>query len=353
MRSNEIALHSQQLSEQTGARTADALSQQSEAWRHLPDVVTGFQRSYGLSQQIQQQAQAHQAEILKSSSELALDELKRKQAAEELQWAQQLHQTDMLQYQKDAMKAETDLRIAQAQKARAALSHDVGYDDLGAMTPERLANIVISTGTKFIPGRGGADAVPANEQEIQNAKDFLKQKRIDQMMEHALQGAYAGYVPDLETGYWKKDQEAAKAAMENYQASHSRFGNLGDLDEGGFGALGAQSGAAPQQVPTGAISPETIKSDAYVDKLVTDFYSRGVAVPNMTGSSFNNWKFATPEQKARLISTVRSMIQSETPRQIAKHPEFRDDPKKLDVFVRRYLEATSQMPEVIRIMHPQ
>ena len=61
---------------------------------------------------MQMAQQKHHADMLEAASKLGIDELTRRQATEDLQFAQLLHGTDMAQYQKDTAKAMRDLQVA-------------------------------------------------------------------------------------------------------------------------------------------------------------------------------------------------------------------------------------------------
>src|SRR5262245_55506630 len=64
-------------------------------------------------QQTWQRGQQFQMEMAKAQSDLANDEVQRQSAYENLRYAQMLHNTDMLAAQKEAVLAESSLRVAQ------------------------------------------------------------------------------------------------------------------------------------------------------------------------------------------------------------------------------------------------
>jgi hypothetical protein len=169
MKDNEIALQSQQLSEQTGNRQARALEQQGQAWSHLPDMVTGFQQAYARSQQIDQAAQAHQMDMAKGASSLALDELRRKQAMEELQWAGQLHGADMMEMDKRQKAAQTALVEAQTQKAITDLNVDPNAGLIMKMSEEEKDSLIEDQGITLDFSGGKVKAVPATPEQRSQA----------------------------------------------------------------------------------------------------------------------------------------------------------------------------------------
>jgi len=122
MADNQIALQSQQLTEQSAARRSQALMAQGQAVNQgLSSLVPAYQEA------------AH------NTVELGLDEAKRQQAMEELQWTQQLHTTDMLGAQKRVAQAQASMAEAQAEKAKRDLlgpmvePHDMSYEHMQEM----------------------------------------------------------------------------------------------------------------------------------------------------------------------------------------------------------------------------
>lgn len=209
MKDNEIALQSQQLLEQTGNRQARALEQQGQAWSHLPDMVTGFQQAYARSQQIDQAAQAHQMDMAKGASSLALDELRRKQAMEELQWTAQLHSTDMMEMDKKQKIAQTRLIEAQTDKAISDLNHDPNQDDWIRLDPATRRGLIKSGMMGEISG-GKFVLRPSTEQDIANA-DAEEQKANEFLLQKATAGSEIA-------AQGRIDAERQRAATAKYEA---------------------------------------------------------------------------------------------------------------------------------------
>lgn len=113
---DSAGFQSQQFGEQVAQRRDRYAAQNIDTWSQAANVVPRFQ-------QAQQMVDERQIRAAKVASDLANDQLHRQQGLEDLQWAQQLHQTDMIGLQKRGMAAAIALQEAQARKA---------IDDLGA-----------------------------------------------------------------------------------------------------------------------------------------------------------------------------------------------------------------------------
>lgn len=124
---NDIAFQSQQFAEQVAQRRDKYSQQRINSMQQIPQAAQSFINNYQNAQNQQMQAQEHQANMAKAASSLASDELHRQQAQEELQWAQQLHQSDMLAMQKDAMAQDLALKKAQTEKAIGDLNGSRDY----------------------------------------------------------------------------------------------------------------------------------------------------------------------------------------------------------------------------------
>ena len=114
---DDIAFQSQQFVEQVAQRRDRYSAQNIDTFNKMPQAVDQFQQSYARAVQGRQQEEALQMEKSKTASSLANDELHRKQASEELQWAQALHQTDMLSLNKRGLEADINLKEAQSRRA--------------------------------------------------------------------------------------------------------------------------------------------------------------------------------------------------------------------------------------------
>lgn len=123
---DDVGIRSQEFVEDGPERRRDQYSaQRQQAWRSLPDATVGrFQQTQAMAQQVQQRQQQHDREMMQSAQELAMGEIRRKTAMEELQWAQQLHGADMLEIQKKSAAATLRLQEAQVEKALKAMGDE-------------------------------------------------------------------------------------------------------------------------------------------------------------------------------------------------------------------------------------
>lgn len=138
---DSAGFQSQQFGEQVAQRRDRYAAQNADSVGMLSKLVPLFQQARGASDehawgnqdrqfreqqavvQAQQFEQERQIKASRAASDLASDQLHRQQAQEDLQWAQQLHQTDMIGLQKRGMAAEIELKEAQTKKM---------IDDLGS-----------------------------------------------------------------------------------------------------------------------------------------------------------------------------------------------------------------------------
>lgn len=191
---NDIAFQSQQFTEQVAQRRDRYAQQNIQSMQQIPQAAQSFINNYQNAQNQQMQAQEHQVNMAKAASSLASDELHRQQAQEELQWSQQLHQSDMLAMQKEAMSQDLALKKAQTQKA---------ISDLGGA--REYTGMDHTEQDYFIANRGligdgfGANfrIRPATDQEKSAAS-----KRIKESQDYELQlktaGRSAGRDPEMQ-----------------------------------------------------------------------------------------------------------------------------------------------------------
>lgn len=117
---DDVGFKSQQFGEQVAQRRdryAEQNIQTGQRMQQLPIQYQAMQHQE-LEMQMRQQQNA---------SQLATDELRRQDAIMQLQWARELHTTDMLAMQRDAAQVDLDLKRAQAKKIMSDLDRE---DDL-------------------------------------------------------------------------------------------------------------------------------------------------------------------------------------------------------------------------------
>ncbi len=136
------------------------------AWRSLPDATIGrFQ-----------QVQSHNAEMMQASQNLALSELTRKQALEELEMAQRLNGADMISLQKRQATAQVEFEELRLKNEAKKFKRD----DLGAMVDySRLRTDVTAAGFRVSYDRDGKfDVLPETDQEaVKKARGLQDQER--------------------------------------------------------------------------------------------------------------------------------------------------------------------------------
>lgn len=310
MKDNEIALQSQQLSEQTGNRQARALEQQGQAWSHLPDVVTGFQQAYARSQQIDQAAQAHTMEMAKGASSLALDELRRKQAMEELQWAGQLHTADMLDIQKQAALADLELHKAQTAKALKDLNHDETEDRWIGISDEARDSLIEAGMIGDLSG-GKFTMRVATEQDKENMRKSRALRLSAQKME--TQQALAQQRLDMQ-------QEIAKSRNENALEVARLRGEMNPLYQLLHPNGNASGGAT---APSGSLlEPDSAKSAAAPAEQKPD--DSAAQLDGIVGSVLSGFGDQTyhamidsPQYRASVLPVLKQKRASMTPDQFA------------------------------------
>lgn len=106
----------------------------------------------GMGERLRYESEQHQMQLLESQSDLAKDAIHRQQAAEELRWAQALHQTDILEAQKKQMVAEANLATARAE--REAMDLKDRPVDLGQISQEDIDYMLIGLGIKPVMSGG-------------------------------------------------------------------------------------------------------------------------------------------------------------------------------------------------------
>lgn len=139
---DSAGFQSQQFGEQVAQRRDRYAAQNADSVGMFSKLVPMFQQARAASderawgnqdrqfrerQALVQQQQFEQDRQLRAASvasDLATDQLHRQQAQDDLQWAQQLHQTDMIGLQKRGMAADIALKEAQTRKAIEALGKD-------------------------------------------------------------------------------------------------------------------------------------------------------------------------------------------------------------------------------------
>jgi len=139
MPTDDIGFRSQQFAEQVEQRRDGYRQQRMASWQMLPQYVQGAIQNNLAARKMQMDTQRQQQDMLESSSRLALDELRRKQAIEELQWAEMLHTDEARQLSLRQQAAQTALLEKQAEKAardldpRPELSRPMDKRQLNAM----------------------------------------------------------------------------------------------------------------------------------------------------------------------------------------------------------------------------
>ena len=144
---DSVAFQSQMFGEQVAQRR-DRYAQQNidTAWRgsQIPMQAIGAMQARqemgynALRQQALQQEMQLQSQQV--ASQLATDELKRQDAIQQLQWARELHSTDMIQMQKDMMAEDLALKRAEVQRRTRELQGGVEVQDFLRANPDHMVS---------------------------------------------------------------------------------------------------------------------------------------------------------------------------------------------------------------------
>lgn len=144
---DDVAFQSQVFGEQVAQRR-DRYAQQNidTAWKgsQIPMQAIGAMQARqemgynALRQQALQQEMELQNQQV--ASQLATDELKRQDAIQQLQWARELHSTDMIQMQKDMMAEDLALKRAEVKRRTQELQGGVEVQDFLRANPDHMVS---------------------------------------------------------------------------------------------------------------------------------------------------------------------------------------------------------------------
>jgi hypothetical protein len=143
---DDVGFQSQVFNEQVANRRDRYAQQNIQTSQQMSQLPSQFMGAMRARQQMDLERQ-------KVASELANDELHRQDAIQKLQWARELHTTDMIQMQRDAAKLDLDLKRAQVEKMHADMQPDQSrmFDSL---TPDRaIATLALGIVPKISNGR--------------------------------------------------------------------------------------------------------------------------------------------------------------------------------------------------------
>lgn len=188
-------------------------------------------RRQALQQQALQAAQEDERRNRLTASELATDQIRRQQAMEELQWAREVHTTGMLKYQRTAAKAQAELLVAQAEKAK----QELGTPPISRISTQHLDYMLAMGGEKYEKGKW----VPATEEERADARSRMnyRPENLERLRDaDAMRGAQREREVDvkerrqgmLEQESATKSSQAAEriAIQERNAAARERAGDL-------------------------------------------------------------------------------------------------------------------------------
>lgn len=168
---DDVAFRSQLFGEQVAQRRDEYAKWQMSAMDRLAD------RSYQVGrdarsdliedQRMRMAMEQHSLDMNKGATDLAMDELRRKAASEELLWTQQLHTTDMLGLEKDAASLRVRMLRMQADRAERESNGDTDIHDLMRSSPEQMDYMIGHLGImpRVNGGRVTFDAVDDNQRD--------------------------------------------------------------------------------------------------------------------------------------------------------------------------------------------
>lgn len=344
---DDVAFRSQQFAADQSAR---AESHQMAGAQALGQGIVGAAQSYrqGVMQQQQMQLamMEEQRRSAVASSELAYNEIRRQSAAEDLQWAQALHQTDMLEMDKKVKQAQAELAIAQARKAQKGLEGDLDWGTYAHMSrdQETMDRIGSDLGVAFkpLPG-GGVDVVPMSPEE----RDLRAQRTTERQNRSRFRDTYEaadnGMVWDEKANNWRRDDAAAEMVRKNRQQSRARPSGYGDLlDNPDDVSLFGQP--QPQPQPSPAPTPQAPQSGEARARLSIDDRMKTVVIPSVPGGDLRSSKFtkwsdlpAAKQEEIRMVLMPHIL-----------NLQAMDNP---DQRIAKFLESVSIGPTVRKIVY--
>ena len=178
---DDVAFQSQVFGEQVAQRR-DRYAQQNidTAWRgsQIPMQAIGAMQARqemgynALRQQaLQQEMQLHSQQV---ASQLATDELKRQDAIQQLQWARELHSTDMIQMQKDMMAEDLALKRAEVKRRTQELEGGMETKDFLAKADAYTMATIYSMGIE--------PSITGNRMNFRELQDKSLQQRAQALL---------------------------------------------------------------------------------------------------------------------------------------------------------------------------
>jgi hypothetical protein len=164
---DDVGFQSQVFNEQVANRRDRYAQQNIQTSQQMSQLPSQFMGAMRARQQMDLERQ-------KVASELANDELHRQDAIQKLQWARELHTTDMIQMQRDAAKLDLDLKRAQVEKtlAEAAETNVKPF----TRTSESAMLTSLASGFKVTPVNGRAVVVNVPKEESEWARNYLEKQ---------------------------------------------------------------------------------------------------------------------------------------------------------------------------------
>lgn len=161
-----------------------------------------------------QQARQNQIKAMQSQQEIAMDELRRQEAVQTLQFTQEVHRTAMIRATTEDAIARANLSVAQSRAAMEKLSSE-GYQKLPMLNEEEMEGI-LAGGWKVVPGgaRGLGRVEEASKEEVAAAKAGRSDRKVMNARVEALQryeSTYGGVSPAVRAAYLRGEGELPKA----------------------------------------------------------------------------------------------------------------------------------------------
>lgn len=189
---DDVAFQSQVFGEQVAQRR-DRYAQQNidTAWRgsQIPMQAIGAMQARqemgynALRQQALQQEMELQSQQV--ASQLATDELKRQDAIQQLQWARELHSTDMIQMQKDMMAEDLALKRAEVKRRTQELEGGIEIKDFVARADAYTMASIYSMGIEPTITGNRMNFRELQDKSLQSrAREFLTSSRYRQPQEY-------------------------------------------------------------------------------------------------------------------------------------------------------------------------
>ena len=222
---DDVAFQSQQFAEQVEQRRDHYADQMQATWRQLPEGMMNAQRMQATRQNMLMAQQEHQLNMDRGAQALAMDQLRRQDAADQLQWSRELHTTDMLAINKRMAAAQADMAEMNVMKMRKELDDGVPSN---VLSEEKMDSLIVS-GAFAEMKNGRYETRPATPEEISAAKARSEYRRTERERIYKMQLNEQKAWRDEDRASREKiaaERLSAPNSSDNYHSFNSRLDGL-------------------------------------------------------------------------------------------------------------------------------